>query len=157
MSGGGSALLVQPAEGVTLHDMQATNERLLECGADITRVNVVRKHLSAVKGGQLARAAAPATLISLVLSDVIGDPLDSIASGPTVPDTSTFGECWEVVQRFGLEGKLPAAVEARLRGGARGEVDETPKPGAAFFERTLTTVVGSAYAFGVVRWWWWLA
>ena len=143
MSGGGSALLGQPAEGLTLEDMQETNERLLESGADITLMNTVRKHLSAVKGGQLAMAAAPATIVSLVLSDVIGDPLDSIASGPTVPDTSTFADCWRIVEDFKLEGKLPPAAEARLKAGLAGEIAETPKPGEAVFEKTQTVVVGN--------------
>ena len=141
MSGGGSALLVQPAEGLTLEDMQETNERLLESGADITLMNTVRKHLSAVKGGQLAMAAAPATIVSLVLSDVIGDPLDSIASGPTVPDTSTFADCWRIVEDFKLEGKLPPAAEARLKAGLAGEIAETPKPGEAVFEKTALALV----------------
>lgn len=141
ISGGGSALLVQPAQGITLSDMQETNALLLQSGADITVMNTIRKHLSAVKGGNLALAAAPATVISLVLSDVIGDPLESIASGPTVPDTSTFQDCWDIVQKFGLEGKFPAAVEARLKNGCAGTVAETPKPGDLAFENTFTTVV----------------
>jgi glycerate 2-kinase len=143
MSGGGSALLVQPAEGLTLEDMAETNERLLESGADITLMNTVRKHLSAVKGGNLAMAAAPATVVSLLLSDIVGDPLDMIASGPTVPDTSTFQDCWQIVEDFKLAGKLPPRAEARLRAGLAGEIPETPKAGNPVFDKCQTVVVGN--------------
>ena len=143
MSGGGSALLVQPAEGLTLEDMAETNERLLESGADITLMNTVRKHLSAVKGGNLAMAAAPATVVSLLLSDIVGDPLDMIASGPTVPDSSTFADCWKIVQEFNLVGKLPPRAEARLRAGLAGEIPETPKADNPVFKKCQTMVVGN--------------
>ena len=143
MSGGGSALLVQPAEGLTLEDMAGTNQRLLESGADITLMNTVRKHLSAVKGGNLAMAAAPATVISLLLSDIVGDPLDMIASGPTVPDSSTFADCWQIVKEFNLEGKLPPRAEARLRAGLAGRIPETPKADSPGFQKCQTTVVGN--------------
>lgn len=143
MSGGGSALLVQPAEGLTLEDMAGTNQRLLESGADITLMNTVRKHLSAVKGGNLAMAAAPATVISLLLSDIVGDPLDMIASGPTVPDSSTFADCWQIVKEFNLEGKLPPRAEARLRAGLAGRIPETPKADNPVFQKCQTTVVGN--------------
>jgi len=103
----------------------------------------VRKHLSLFKGGQLARATAPATLISLILSDVIGDPLDVIASGPTAPDPTTFADALAVLQRRGVGYLVPDAVRARLEAGARGEVQETPKPGDPAFERVTNLVIGN--------------
>ncbi|HEX2915203.1 MAG TPA: glycerate kinase [Chloroflexia bacterium] len=144
MSGGGSALLEQPVEGVTLADMQALTGALLRCGATINEMNTVRKHLSQVKGGQLARLAAPATLIGLLLSDVVGSPLDVIASGPTVPDTSTFEDAMLILRERGLlEGEqVPAAILAHLQNGREGKVDETPKPGDPLFERVHNIVVG---------------
>jgi hydroxypyruvate reductase len=143
ISGGGSALLVCPAEGIGLEDLQATNEALLACGASIVEINKLRKHLSAVKGGQLARAAAPARVVTLILSDVVGDPLDSIASGPTVPDPSTFAECVTIVERYRLADALPAPVVERLREGAAGKVGETPKPGDAVFDRVSNLLVAN--------------
>jgi glycerate 2-kinase len=116
LSGGGSALLEAPA-GLTLADLQATTDALLACGATINAINCLRKHISLVKGGQLARAASPATLVTLVLSDVVGSPLDVIASGPTVPDLSTWADAWAVVTRYNLAQHLPAAALARLQGG----------------------------------------
>ncbi|HVY54155.1 MAG TPA: glycerate-2-kinase family protein, partial [Thermodesulfobacteriota bacterium] len=110
ISGGGSALLPLPAEGLTLDDKRILTARLLGCGATIHEINALRKHVSRVKGGRLARLAYPSTLISLILSDVIGDDLDSIASGPTVPDRSTFGECERIIGKYGLRDKLPARV-----------------------------------------------
>ena len=109
LSGGGSALLVAPAEGLTLADMQDMTEALLACGATIHEINCLRKHCSRVKGGQLARAVAPATLITLALSDVVGSPLDVIASGPTVPDAATWDDAWAIVRRYDLADKLPPA------------------------------------------------
>lgn len=143
ISGGGSALLVCPAEGIALADLQATNQVLLGCGATIVEINTLRKHLSAVKGGQLARAAAPARVLTLMLSDVVGDPLDAIASGPTVADTTSFADCAAIVERYGLEGRLPDAVLRRLRAGAAGKIDETPKTGDAVFERVTNLLVAN--------------
>lgn len=143
ISGGGSALLVCPAEGISLHDLQATNGALIACGARIVEINALRKHLSAVKGGQLARAAAPARLVTLILSDVVGDPFDAIASGPTAPDSSTFADCMAIVRRYDLDDRLPAAVLARLRAGAAGELDETPKPGDPTFDRVTNLLVAN--------------
>jgi len=142
MSGGGSALLPAPAEGLTLAEKQETTRLLLECGATINEINAIRKHLSRVKGGHLARAAYPARMISLLLSDVIGDPLDVIASGPTVPDESTFGACLEIVEKYALGNRIPLAARRRLTEGAAGGVPETPKRGDAVFERCRTVVVG---------------
>ena len=128
LSGGGSALLEAPAAGVTLAEIQAMTSALLACGATIGEINCLRKHCSALKGGQLARAVSPATLVTLVLSDVVGSPLDVIASGPTVPDRSTWADAWAVVERYGLESVLPSAIVARLRAGLAGALPDTPKP-----------------------------
>ena len=142
ISGGGSALLARPADGLTLADKQATTRVLLACGATIHEINTLRKHLSAVKGGRLARAAHPATVITLVLSDVVGDDLDIIASGPTVPDDSTFADCLAVIRRYDIAGRLPAAVRAHIDAGAAGRIDETPKAGEAAFAAVQNIVVG---------------
>jgi hydroxypyruvate reductase len=143
ISGGGSALLTLPAEGITLEDLQRTTDLLLRSGASINEINVVRKHLDLVKGGGLARLAAPASVITLVLSDVVGNPLDAIASGPTVPDTSTFADAAAVFDRFRLWDGVPSAVAERIRAGVRGELPETPTAGDPLFARTQTVVVGS--------------
>lgn len=141
ISGGGSALLEAPA-GLTLADLQATTAALLASGAAIDEVNCLRKHLSAIKGGQLARAVQPATLVALVLSDVVGSPLDVIASGPTVPDQSTWSEAWAVVERYGLAQRLPAAVTSRLQAGLAGALPDTPKPADPLFANVQTAIVG---------------
>lgn len=132
-----------PAEGLTLQDKQQTTQALLECGATIQEINAVRKHISRVKGGRLARAAHPAPIVSLILSDVVGDDLDSIASGPTVPDPSTFADCLRVIERYRLRDKLPAAVRSHLERGANGALEETPKPAEPFFERVQNLIIGS--------------
>ncbi len=137
--GGGSALLTLPYDGISLDDMRQTTDALLRCGATINEINVVRKHLDQVKGGGLARLAAPATVVTLVLSDVVGNPLDAIASGPTVPDTSTWMDARAVVDQFGLWDQVPASVADRLQA----DLPDTPKPGDPLFERTQTVVVGS--------------
>jgi len=143
ISGGGSALMPLPAEGVSLADKQAITGALLRCGATIGEINAVRKHLSALKGGQLARLAGPATVVSLILSDVVGNPLDVIASGPTVPDTSTFPDAWHVLENYDLLDGAPPSVMARLRAGRDGEIPDTPKPGDPAFERVQTVIIGS--------------
>jgi len=126
ISGGASALLAAPAEGLTLADLRATNRALLACGADIRETNTVRKHLSAIKGGLLAAAAGTARLVTLLVSDVVGDPVDVIASGPTVPDPTTYTDALAVVDRYGLRSRLPGSVVAHLEAGASGERPETP-------------------------------
>lgn len=143
ISGGGSALLPLPAGGISLDDKQKTTQALLDCGADIHQINTIRKHISGIKGGRLAVAAFPATLVTLVLSDVIGDDLDVIASGPTVPDRSTFADCMEIVDRYDLGGALPPSVMVYLKDGAEGEHPETPKPGDPVFEKTSVSIIGS--------------
>lgn len=142
-SGGGSALMPAPAAGLTLADKQATTQALLACGAPIEEINTFRKHLSKVKGGQLARQASPARVVSLLISDVIGDRLDTIASGPTHPDATTFAQCLALVERYQLAAQLPAAVCRHLEAGAAGILPETPKAGDPCFARTRTEVVGS--------------
>ena len=127
LSGGASALLVAPAAGLTLQDKQDTTGLLLNAGASINELNAVRKHLSSVKGGGLARAAYPAQMVTLILSDVIGDPLDVIASGPTAQDNSTFAEAWAVIVKYGLQGKLPPRVADYLQRGSAGQAPETVK------------------------------
>ncbi len=141
ISGGGSALLEAPA-GISLADLQGMTDSLLACGATINEINCLRKHMSRIKGGQLARAVSPAALATLVLSDVVGSPLDVIASGPTVPDGSTWADAWAVVEKYALAEELPAAVMARLRAGVRGEVPDTPKAGDSIFDRAVTQIVG---------------
>lgn len=140
LSGGASALLPAPAEGLTLADLQATTDVLLASGAAIDEVNAVRKHISRVKGGQLAAAAWPATLETLVLSDVVGDPLTAIASGPTVADPTTFADCLAICDRYGVTDKLPERVAARLRGV---DATDTPKPGDARLSRSRARIIGS--------------
>jgi glycerate 2-kinase len=143
ISGGGSALLTLPGEGITLEDLQQTTQALLRSGASINEINVVRKHLDVVKGGGLARIAAPATVLTLVLSDVVGNPLDAIASGPTVPDTSTWQDGAAVFDRYELWDRVPEPVGKRVRAGLAGHLPETPKPGDPIFSRTQCAVVGS--------------
>jgi glycerate 2-kinase len=141
-SGGASALMPRPAPPITLEEKQATTRLLLACGANIHEINAVRKHLSLLKGGQLARLAEPATVLSLLLSDVIGDDLDVIGSGPTAPDASTFVTAQAVVERYGILDRVPAVVRERIGHGARGEIDETPKRGDKLFQRVQNLVVG---------------
>jgi hydroxypyruvate reductase len=143
ISGGGSALLPYPAEGLTLADKVATTDLLLASGADIGEMNTVRKHLSRLKGGGLARLAAPADLHALILSDVLGDDLSTIASGPTAPDPTTFADAQAVLTRTGVWDRASAPVRDHVTRGVRGEVPETPKPGDPVFASAEATLVGS--------------
>ncbi len=145
ISGGGSALLPLPAQGLSLADKQAVTRMLLEGGAAIQEINAVRKHLSLVKGGQLARAAAPAQVINLMLSDVVGDDLDAIASGPFVPDRSTFPKVAAILARYHLTERVPEAVRHYVARGVNGQAPETPKPGDPEFARVTNLIVGSNY------------
>jgi glycerate 2-kinase len=142
ISGGGSALLEMPAGRIPLIDIQSTTSSLLACGATIDEMNCVRKHISAVKGGGLARLAAPASVIALVLSDVVGSPLDVIASGPTVPDPTTYADAAAILSRYELWGQLPASIGEHLRRGLAGDLPETLKPGDPLFNRVITQVIG---------------
>ena len=128
LSGGGSALMPLPAPGLTLADKQSATETLLACGADIHDINTLRKHLSSIKGGRLAQAAVPARQVTLVLSDVVGDDLEVIASGPTVPDRTTFSDCLSIIRRYGIASDLPPSVVAFIDRGINGNEFETPKP-----------------------------
>ncbi len=143
ISGGGSALLSLPAPGVTLADLQELTRALLACGATIGAINTLRKHLDQVKGGGLARLAAPAPIATLILSDVVGSPLDVIASGPTVPDASSFSDAWAILERYDLLAQTPQAIRTHLEAGLRGAVAETPKPGAALFQQVQNLLIGS--------------
>jgi glycerate 2-kinase len=137
ISGGGSALLALPADGISLADKQAINRALLKCGAHIAEMNTVRKHLSAIKGGRLAVAAAPARVVALMISDVPGDDLSVIASGPTVPDLSTRADALAVLTKYGIA--IPAAVAGHLNG----EASETPKPGDPRFSNVTNSLVAT--------------
>jgi hydroxypyruvate reductase len=143
ISGGASALLAAPAGPVTLAAKQQTTDLLLRAGANIAELNAVRKHLSALKGGRLAALAYPATVVSLLLSDVIGDPIDIIGSGPTAPDPATFRDALAVLGKYELTDRVPESVRARLRQGAAGNLPETPKPGDPLFRNVHNIVVGS--------------
>jgi hydroxypyruvate reductase len=143
ISGGGSALLVAPTEGVTLEDKQEVTRLLLACGADIHDINTVRKHLSRAKGGWLARRAHPATVATLILSDVIGDDLNVIGSGPTVPDPSTFADAQGVFKKFGIWERVPSSVKDRLQLGLKGDIQDTPKSGDVAFQRCYAELVGT--------------
>jgi len=149
LSGGGSALLaaplLAPGHTLTLADKQAVTRALLASGADIHDVNRVRKKLSAIKGGRLARAIAPAHCLSLVLSDVVGDDLASIASGPTVPDGTLPATALAILDRYGLSGRIPAAAEALLRDVAQGRAPDTLKPGDPAFDTCRTVLVGTNF------------
>jgi len=143
ISGGGSALLPSPRPGITLEEKQSVTDLLLRSGATIQEINVLRKHLSLLKGGGLARMAYPATLISLILSDVIGDPLDAIASGPTVPDPTRFEDCTRILDRYELWEKIPPAVARHIRDGVGGKKEETLKEGNPAFEKVYNLIVGN--------------
>ena len=132
VSGGGSALFEVPAEGLSLEDLQRVNELLLKSGATIQEMNIVRKHLSAVKGGQLLRHTWAGRILVLVLSDVPGDDLGTIASGPTFPDPSTFAQAREILEARALWPDIPERVRERFLAGEKGEIPETPKPGDPF-------------------------
>ncbi len=141
LSGGGSALLEWLVEGVTLDDLRALTQELLRCGATIYEINTLRKHISRVKGGQLARLAQPARVVSLILSDVLGSPLDVIASGPTAPDSSTFADCLQIVEKYSLREKIPASIVAHFERGARGQVPDTPKADDPLFTRVTNVIL----------------
>ena len=143
ISGGASALLPAPAKGLSLEEKQKTTDLLLRAGADIYELNAVRKHLSSFKGGQLAQRAQPATVVSLILSDVVGDRLDVIGSGLTSPDPTTFEDAGCVLRKYNLLERVPASVRDRLREGRSGHIPETPKNFDSFSHRVYNTIVGS--------------
>ena len=143
VSGGGSGLIPYPVDSITLQEKIATTDLLLACGATINEINCVRKHLSQLKGGGLARLAVPADLHALILSDVLGDDLSAIASGPTVPDPSTYADAIAVFTSKGIWDKIPAPVQQHLELGKLGKAPETPKPGDNAFKNTTHTLIGS--------------
>jgi len=142
ISGGGSALLCQPAKGITLKEKQTVTGMLLDCGASIDEINAVRKHISAAKGGQMARAAFPATVVNLMLSDVVGDKMDVIASGPFVPDSSTFEDALGILRKYDLKD-VPESIVQRLTDGSRDRIPDTPKAGDPVFLYVSNIIVGS--------------
>jgi len=144
VSGGGSALLVSPHEGITLAEKQLVTKLLLNAGADINELNTVRKHISNVKGGRLAEIAYPARIISLILSDVIGDRLDVIASGPTSPDMTTYSHALRVLEKYDLIGCTPKNILNVLKRGLDGLLPETPKAGNTIFENVENIIIGSS-------------
>jgi hydroxypyruvate reductase len=144
VSGGASALLCAPVEGITLGAKQQTTDLLLRAGADIHELNCVRKHLSLLKGGNLVARAYPARVLSLLLSDVVGDPLDVIGSGLSAPDRSTFSQAIQILENRGVWPKVGSEIRKHLEKGARGEIAETPKPGAVIFENVSNVIVGSS-------------
>jgi len=143
VTGGASALTPAQAEGITLADMRRTTELLLKCSATIHETNAVRKHLSAYTGGRLAAAAAPAPVVTLLVSDVVGDNLDVIGSGPTVPDASTFAQCLEIVERFSIKDQLPNPVLRRLTDGAAGKIAETLKADDPIFAQVQNELIAT--------------
>jgi glycerate 2-kinase len=143
ISGGGSSLMPLPREGISLMDKQELTNMLFKSGAAITEINAVRKHLSAFKGGWLAKKAYPATVLNLILSDVMGDQLDSIASGPTVPDISTFDDAAKILKKYDLWLNAPISVRNILSEGARGLLQETPKVGDVVFDNVHNVVIGN--------------
>lgn len=143
LSGGASSLLVKPADGITLDEKGKTVELLLKGGADIYELNTVRKHISGIKGGRLLSCSYPAKVISFIMSDVIGDRLDVIASGPTAPDGTTFGDGRKVFEKFGIWDNIPESVRAHMEKGEAGEIPETPKGSEPFFKNADNIIVGS--------------
>lgn len=148
VSGGGSAVLCAPYSGegryrITLEEKQAVSKLLLSCGADIHEINCIRKHLSNVKGGRLAEFMYPARSVNLILSDVVGDNLDAIASGSTVPDSTTFENVIEIIKRYDLEKRMPACVMNLFNAGAEGQIPDTPKPGSDVFNSSLNILIGT--------------
>ena len=143
ISGGGSSLMALPKENISLEDKRRVTDLLLKSGAVINEINAVRKHISSFKGGQLAKAVYPATLVGLLLSDVLGDPLDVIASGPTVPDSSTFNDAVSILQRYGLWDRISDSVRQTLSEGVKGRIEETPKEDDPVFKRVKNIVIGN--------------
>jgi len=143
ISGGGSSLMPLPRGDISIVDKKKITEALLKCGATINEINTVRKHISDFKGGWLAKKAYPATVLNLILSDVIGDPLDFIASGPTVPDSTTFHEAVKILKKYELWNTVPESIRKVLSDGEKGLIPETPKADDQVFKKVFTVVVGN--------------
>lgn len=145
ISGGGSALFESPQKPITLDDLQKINELLLKSGADIKEINTVRKHISRVKGGRLAKLLQPSKVLALIISDVVGDPIEFIASGPTAPDTTTYKDARDVLIKYKLWDTVPSSVKNVILRGLNGELPETPKPGDPLFANVVNKVIASNY------------
>ena len=143
ISGGGSSLMPLPRGKISIADKKEITNALLKCGATINEINTVRKHISDFKGGWLAKKAYPATILNLILSDVVGDPLDFIASGPTIPDSTTFSDAIKVLKKYRLWSKAPASIRKVLSDGEKGLIPETPKANDEAFKRVYNVVVGN--------------
>ena len=143
LSGGGSALLPFPAADIDLKEKQEVTQLLLDCGAEIKEINTIRKHISRMKGGWLAKWAYPSAVIGFILSDVVGDQLDAIGSGPTVPDSSTFEEAWEILEKYDLLNEISSSIQKHLQLGKEGKVEDTPKLGDIVFEKVHNILIGS--------------
>jgi hydroxypyruvate reductase len=143
LSGGGSALLPFPADQIDLKEKQEVTQLLLDCGADIKEINTIRKHISRIKGGWLAKWAYPSMVIGLILSDVVGDQLEVIGSGPTVADPSTFEEAWEILRKYDLLNEMAPSIQRYLQLGKEGKVEETPKPQDVTFAKVYNSLIGS--------------
>ncbi|MGK2864631.1 MAG: glycerate kinase type-2 family protein, partial [Chitinophagaceae bacterium] len=143
LSGGASSLLADIPENCSLADLQETSETLVKSGASIDEINIVRKHLSRIKGGQLAKAAQPARVYTCLISDVVGDDMSSIGSGPTVPDNSSFHDAFKVLQNYNAWQNIPATIKSHIERGIKAELAETPKPGDLFFQNTFTKIIGN--------------
>lgn len=143
LSGGGSALCTLPANGITIDDLQKMNITLLRSGASVGEINIIRKHLSLIKGGQLVNYTRPAEVAALIISDVIGDPPNAIASGPAAPDPSTYSEAFHIIHKYKIAGRIPVNIYDRIEAGCRGEMPETPKPGDPLFEKVRNFIIGN--------------
>ena len=143
ISGGGSSLMPLPRGEISIADKKEITNALLKCGATINEINTIRKHISDFKGGWLAKKAYPATILNLILSDVVGDPLDFIASGPTVPDSTTFSDAIKVLKKYRLWSKAPASIRKVVSDGEKGLITETPKANDEAFKRVYNVVVGN--------------
>jgi glycerate 2-kinase len=143
ISGGGSSLICMPVNGITLADKQETTRLLLESGAAIAEINCVRKHISEVKGGNLAKLAYPARVINLILSDVMGDRLDTIASGIMTPDSTTFQQALDILRKYHIEDRAPESVKKTIESGIKGSITETPKAGDPVFDNVSNMIMGN--------------
>ena len=148
ITGGGSALMTCPADGVSIQDLQDMTGVLFACGAEIGEMNILRKHLDLVKGGGLARKVFPAKLVTFILSDVIGSPLDVIASGPSVPDTSSFSDARAIIDKYEIAEKLPLSIVTRINAGVRGQIQETVKPGDDCVQEVQNIIIADNYQAG---------
>lgn len=141
ISGGGSSLMIQPLNIISLRELQECTEKLILCGANINEINTVRKHISRIKGGQLAKKAYPAKVITLIISDVIGDPLDVIASGPTVPDKTKFSNADQIIRKYNLRKSMGRSVLHVIQKGCKGQIPETPKPWDTVFQNVTNLII----------------